>query len=341
MQAMNAKSLFCAACAAAACTPAKADAPDGAAVSVASWRYNAKGAVSVYYDDGTDSAFEFVVPTLVRFHIPGTFYLCPGWHENAPEKLQRWGDLVATTPEVYLGNHTWGHSGAADLAQLEDEVRRGDEAVRKLMTRKPGFRQDGLLSFAIPGGVPWKVTADQLAETLASHHNALRNDFGPNIAAEPGRGFGLTDFAAARAALDRAEREGSWQSILFHGVGGDWFLFPADDHERLIREIALRQAEGRLWAAATIEVHKYAAERKAAKVSATAAEDGSLAIRLEVGTDASLYDVPLTLVAAVPAEWKSVRVAAGGRSWRVAVVDGHALIDVPPVSGDIAVKKDR
>lgn len=312
-----------------------------ARASIAPWRHGARGAVSLNYDDGTDSAFEFAVAALARHRVPGTFFLCPGWHRNEPEKLRRWQVAAARHPEVFLGNHTWSHCGARDALQLADEVRRGDEAVRRLLATKPGYRDYELLPFGIPGGVPWNVTENELAAVLAERRNVLRHDAGGNFGAEPSRGEGFSDHAGALAILDRAERDGSWQTLLFHGVGGDWFLFPAADHERIVRDIALRQARGSLWAAPTLDIHQYAVERDAATLASTAGADGSLSLRLDIPTDAVLYDMPLSIQAIVPADWQSARITAGDASWRVAADAGHLLFEVPPVSADIAVCRDR
>ena len=40
-------------------------------VRIARWKNDAKSAVSLYYDDGTDSAFEMVAPSLLRRRLPG------------------------------------------------------------------------------------------------------------------------------------------------------------------------------------------------------------------------------------------------------------------------------
>ncbi len=71
-----------------AADPPAADAP----VRIAKWKGDAKGAVSLYYDDGLDSGFRNVVPELVRRGLPGTFYICCNWFGGDPAnpKLARW-----------------------------------------------------------------------------------------------------------------------------------------------------------------------------------------------------------------------------------------------------------
>ena len=92
---------------------------------IARWKNGARAAVSLYYDDGTDSAFDLVVPSLLRRRLTGTFYLCCGWYKGPDDpKLARWA-ICRERPEIVLGNHTWGHCGvqdAADLARMRADV---------------------------------------------------------------------------------------------------------------------------------------------------------------------------------------------------------------------------
>ena len=148
---------------------------------IARWKNDATAAVSLYYDDGTDSAFDFAVPSLLRRRIPGTFYLCCGWFEGdkAP-KLARWG-ICRDHPEIVLGNHTWGHGGVQDAADLARELRRNAEALRAVTGLPPG----ALVSVGIPGGVPWKVTPEEQAACFAAAGVVLRHPFGPENSGGP------------------------------------------------------------------------------------------------------------------------------------------------------------
>lgn len=314
---------------------------DGIRVRVAKWRGDAKGAVSFYYDDGTDSSFDFVRPVLAKWHVPGTFYICAGWYggEDDP-KLARWA-CARDVPEIVLGDHTFSHNGVTNLANFVSEIEKNGAILRRIA----GLPPDAPLSFAMPGAVTWNITPEERDKALAEHHEALRHDFGPNIGGDGSRQFKMCDFDKAAAALDRAEREGSWQSLLFHGVGGDWLQYPAADHERLIRETAARMAQGRVWAGAESEVRRYSFARDAAKILVSDPPGAdSFAFRLVLREDAP-RDVALTLVAEVPAEWRSIKVEIGGeKPFKRPVISGKAAFDVPPCasgSADVVLKKDR
>ena len=301
-------------------------------VRIARWKNDAKSAVSLYYDDGTDSAFEMVAPSLLRRRLPGTFYLCCGWYKGADDPaLARWGALARRHPEIVLGEHTWGHGGGTSREGLADAIARNGALLRELA----GLPPHALLSFGRPGGCAWTLSREEEAAVLAAHGEVLRHDFGPENTGGPAGGHKevrMNTLADAVAILDRAEASGGWEALLFHGVGGDWIAFPAAAHEALLAQIDRRRADGRLWCGATIAVHKYEAERDAASLAPRPAPDGALAAaELAVGTDPAVYDEPLTLVADVPADRDSVSLETDGApARRVPVLDGRAVFDVAP-----------
>ena len=313
------------------------------ALRIARWKNDATAAVSLYYDDGTDSAFDFAVPSLLRRRIPGTFYLCCGWFEGdkAP-KLARWG-ICRDHPEIVLGNHTWSHCGVQDAADLARELRRNAEALRAITGLPPG----ALVSVGIPGGVPWKVTPEEQAACFAAAGVVLRHPFGPENSGGPAGlhpSVRMNTREDALAILDRAERSLAWEALLFHGVGGDWISFPAGAHELLLREAAARQAIGRLWVGSAIDVHKYETERDAARLSDVAATADGLDFSLEGLPDPAVFDVPLSLVCAAPDGWASAHIVRsapdGDAAFRVPVVEGRLVFDVPPAPARFSVRRD-
>ena len=312
-------------------------------VRIARWKGDAAGAVSLYYDDGTDSAFDFVVPLLLRLHLPGTFYLCCGWYKGPDDpKLARWA-ICRECPEIVLGNHTWSHCGAQGPEQLAEELRRNAEALRALT----GLPPEALVSTGIPGGVPWKVTPEEQAACFAAAGVVLRHPFGPENSGGPAGlhpSVRMNTREDALAILDRAERSLGWEALLFHGVGGDWISFPAGAHELLLREAAARQAIGRLWVGSAIDVHKYETERDAARLSDVAATADGLDFSLEGLPDPAVFDVPLSLVCAAPDGWASARIVRsapdGDAAFRVPVVEGRLVFDVPPAPARFSVRRD-
>ena len=339
---MNTKGLlFASVLAAAAPAFAEKDAP----VRVATWKGDAKGAVSLYYDDGLDSGFNNVVPELVRRGLPGTFYICCNWFGGDPAnpKLARWSVAKEHPDTIFLGDHTWSHGGVTNAAQFAEEIARNGAMLREIA----GLPPDEPLSFALPGAVRWDVKPEEQAEVLAKHHEVLRHDFGGNVGGpKDGQNptFRMKTAALAAEAFDRAERNGGWESLIFHGVGGDWITFDLEEHGKMLDDLEARAKDGRLWVGSAIDVHKYETERDAARLSDVAATADGLDFSLEGLPDPAVFDVPLSLVCAAPDGWASARIVRsapdGDAAFRVPVVEGRLVFDVPPAPARFSVRRD-
>lgn len=310
-------------------------------ISIAKWRNCAKCATSLYYDDGTDSAYQYVVGALARRGIPGTFYIITGRSRTeVSPSTYRWRDAVRNNPGVvFLGDHTWLHGTTTNVAQFADEIERSGRLLRELA----GLPENALLSYARPGGVKWTISRDEESAVLAAHGEIRRGDFGPCIGGP--EDWRMNTAAKAAAFLDKAEEAGEWQPLLFHGVGADWFNFPTAEHERLLAEIDRRRADGRLWPGAAIEVQKYMAERDGASISCADCDpDGPLlaSATLTLSTDPALYDTPLTVVVEdLPKSLDSaiVNIRRGGatETIRVALSDGRGIFELTPSAGETGI----
>ena len=320
-------------------------APADAPVRVARWKGDAKGAVSLYYDDGTGSSFHNALPSLVSRGLPGTFYLCGGWFggEDDPN-LQRWGKAAKEHPGVvFLGDHTWSHGGVTNAAQFAEEIARNGAMLREIA----GLPEDEPLSFALPGAVRWDVTREEQDKVLADHHEVLRHDFGGNVGGpKDGQNptFRMKTAALAIEAFDRAERTGGWESLIFHGVGGDWITFDLEEHNKMLDELEARAKAGRLWVGSAIDVHRYAQARDAVRITGLEIREDGLEFQVEgdMGQQLGLRAPRPTLVCAVPENWKRVRVRAlshvfgskdladrARKGFEVPVAGGRLVFDLP------------
>ena len=319
---------------------AKADVP----VRIAKWHGDAKGAVSLYYDDGTESSFRNVVPELVRRGLPGTFYICCGWFKGEDDpKLTRWSIAKEQPDTIFLGDHTWAHCGVTNAVQFADEIKRNGALLRRLA----GLPEDAPLSFALPGGVPWKISKEEQAKVLADHHEVLRHDFGSNIGGpKDGKNpnFSMRTADDAIKALDRAEEKGRWEPLLFHGVGGDWITFDLDDHGKMLDELERRAKDGRLWVGSAIDVHRYVEARDATRIADVHASEAGLDFKVETDSQRSY---PLTLICNVPESWSFAKVdctmTSSGQKpvpfEKLPVTDGRILFDLPVGCVGVSVRK--
>ena len=333
-------------------------------VRIAKWKGDAKGAVSLYYDDGTDSSFRNAVPELVRRGLPGTFYICCGWYEGENDpKLARWGTAAREHPDaIFLGDHTWTHGGVTNAAQFAGEISRNGAMLRRLS----GLPEDAPLSFAIPGVAGWKISREELDKTLAEHHEVLRHRFEPNIGG-PKDGtnpvFSMRTAADAAQAFNRAEAEGGWESLIFHGVGGDWIAFDLEEHGKMLDDLETRAKADRLWVGSAIDVHAYERIRETARIKDVEISGEGLDFKVEgvswresrvkVGGSWHKAQIPgPTLVCAVPKDWTRARVRAtrnlfgsaemakiAREGFVVPVAGGRLVFDLPVGWVGVSVRK--
>ena len=348
--------LLAAAAALAAALPSPAFAEKDAPVRVATWKGDAKGAVSLYYDDGLDSGFNNVVPELVRRGLPGTFYICCGWFGGDKEnpKLARWCVAREHPDTIFLGDHTWSHGGVTNAAQFAEEISRNGAMLREIA----GLPPDEPLSFALPGAVAWTITREEQDRILAEHHEVLRHDFGGNVGGpKDGQNptFRMKTAALAVEAFDRAEKNGGWESLLFHGVGGDWITFDLEEHGKMLDELERRAKDGRLWVGSEIDVRRYADARDAVRITGLEIREDGLEFQVEgdMGQQLGLRAPRPTLVCAVPENWKRVHVRAlshvfgskdladrARKGFEVPVADGRVVFDLPLGWVGVEVRKD-
>lgn len=334
--------------------PALAASADNSPVRVANWKGDAKGAISLYYDDGLDSGFNNAVPELIRRGLPGTFYICCNWFGGDPAnpKLARWSVAKEHPDTIFLGDHTWSHGGVTNAAQFAEEIARNGAMLREIA----GLPEDEPISFALPGAVRWDVTREEQDKVLADHHEVLRHDFGGNVGG-PKDGnnptFRMKTAALAVEAFDRAEKNGGWESLLFHGVGGDWITFDLEEHGRMLDELEARVKAGRLWCGSAIDVHRYAAARDAIRFTDVEVSEDGLDFRVEgdAGQQLGVTAPRPTLVCSVPADWTRARVRSelftfgskeladrARKGFEVPVSDGRLVFDLPPGWTGVSVR---
>ena len=95
------------------------------------------------FDDGTLDSLEVILPMLLEFNVPATFFVCPGLlgepHFDMPEqagvRLMNATELreLSSSPLVEIGSHTMAH---ADLASASEE-----EAHREMVSSKNALEE--------------------------------------------------------------------------------------------------------------------------------------------------------------------------------------------------------
>jgi hypothetical protein len=193
-----------------------------------------------------------------------------------------------------------------------------------------------LVSFAIPGGVPWTFTPEQLDPILQKYHLVLadhRNFF------EDGKTDPIT---FVQKAIDN-----HWASnVSMHGVGGEWLSTSLETLTRLLDFLVTHKND--VWVAPEIEIYKYSQERGAASTPVlTPKEDGfTLAVNCDPAKLAfndlpvvELYDQPLEVEVDVPSDWAKVKVTQGTHLWEGSIQKHRAFCPVLPNAGPAVVTR--
>jgi len=291
---------------------------------VAAWKDDKKAPFLLMFDDSIPTDLATVIPELQKRGMIGTFYVNPGsgqWKAHVGD----WEKTIPATGMVY-GDHTLTHRGYQDLTGAEDEIGKCAQIIWQL---QPG-KDPHLLSYGVPGGCPLKITKEEYAALLTKYHLIERPPFSGHAAT-----INLKDADAILKLANDAIVMGTENHVVFHGVGGDWLVFPTGEFIKLLD--GLVALKDQLWITDHISEYKYATERDTAKADAMQATDQQIQVALKSEADPQLYDFPLTLVTAVPAAWQACDVTQGKNKTTVTVQNGEVRYDALPGADPIVL----
>ncbi len=291
---------------------------------VLKWKNGKRAVFMLEFDDSYPTQIKNVIPELTKREMVGTFYIVAGG--GLLKNLKTAWEQAAANPYVVLANHTFTHKGVQNVEELETEVSQAQDAINAYY---PGRKNPRLISFGQPGGVPWKVSKEEFKAVLAKHNLINR----PHFYGPP---FHHKSAAEMIAVVDLALKKGEMGHLDFHGVGGDWHVTPLDWFIALLDK--LESERDRLWITDPISWHQYQTERKTAELKTLKSEATEIRLSLSSQADPALYDMPLSLVTRVPADWKACAITQGTVKTRAQAVDGQVRYDAVPGGGEIILQ---
>lgn len=294
--------------------------------SVLKWKDGKKAVFFMGFDDGCESHIKTAIPLLRQHGMVGTFYLNQGT-SYFRKVAEVWNKTMPADPAVVYGNHTFTHAGATNAAQLDVELSRSAEAIQACY---PERKQPCLVSFARPGGVPWKVSDEEKKAALAKYHLIER----PAFFSYP---FHVKTTDEVVGLVDKAIAKGDMGHLDFHGVGGDWLITPTAMFKALLNKLAA--CKDQVWVTDHITYHKYLTERDSAQVKALQADKEQIRIQLSSQAAQELYDTALTLETCVPPEWKACQVEQGAVKSEHPVDNGVVRYAGVPGAGVIVLRQ--
>jgi hypothetical protein len=224
------------------------------------------GAVSLTFDDGTQSQIDEALPRLNDRGLRGTFYVVAG-NPLLDEREEVWQDAARRGHEI--GNHTYRHHGPANITGgkgLEDmslaDIERDIDAARARLARLAPNQPDW--SFCYPCNCPWvgrgagresyvPVVAERFLAARSAGEYGFAND--PRIVdlynvwglcVERMSGFEMIGLVEELTARDL------WVVLAFHEINGVRLSVMSEDFEMLLDYLVRKQ--GQIWTAPLVEV---------------------------------------------------------------------------------------
>ncbi len=304
---------------------------------IARWQDDKQAAFLLMFDDSWPSHWQVAAPELVKRGLIATFYLNPGKGEYQKFAAE-WEQKLWKQGMVY-GDHTMTHKGVKDLASADWEIGECARLIRKMV---PG-PEDRLVSYGQPGVAPddWKITEDELNTLLKKHHLISRPTFVGH-----GAVYHVQTTAQMLALADKAIASQGLEYLVIHGVERltpdwgyqDFWALKQDVFFPLLDGLQQRRDRGQLWITDHISAHQYETERATAEVKTLEASPQGVRLELKSSADPKFYDLPLTLVTRVPADWKKATVSQGTISATLPTKDGFLTFPARPNGDPIKIQ---
>ena len=314
------------------------DAKTGLSAKISKWHDGRLAALSIRFDDSHPSHLSKAIPILNEYGFRGTFMVNPGGHppnsrrRSAFEDHRAEWEAVARRGDHEFANHTMNHRGAQDNESMEHEIGDAAKAIWKLFPKK-----SKLAALNLGGGTHW-LTTRTLRYYLDKYHlfDASSNSTGMDDV------YG-NRVSAFRRSLEAHIERGLWQKVHYHYIGDG--LSTSEANFRAAMDIA-KEHQDKLWIAGMADIHKYATERRGARLEIENKTESRVILKLSCTTDLALYDQPLTIDVKLPKSWVTERVLvtnSNAQELNVRTVSASAGVvvrfDVGPTDAEYTIEK--
>ena len=306
---------------------------------IGTWRGFRLAAVSYTFDDGCSNQFSLAVPMfnekgfkLTLFTVISTMF--PGW-----PKLQ---SAAANGHEI--ASHTMTHPNLSTLtdAQQVTELMNSRDAINANITGQK------CVTLAYP------YCAEGKESLTSQYYTAARTCSGQLVPSSPANFMNISCFicgsqGTVQTAQDFTNRANSalssksWCVYLIHGIDNDGGYSPLPSATLRASINHLSANQDKFWVETFGNVARYILERNAASVSEVSSNETSIALRVTDGLDDTVFNYPITLRRALPANWPGATVAQNSKTApaQVVLINGtrYVMFDVVPDGGDVTITK--
>lgn len=300
-------------------------------VRIARFAGDRAAAISYTFDDGLRDQFAAAVPMLNEFGFKGTFFIIPGKvAETTADAEQRkndkrawgtitWDELKNMDAQGHeIASHTWSHPNLTKLspAEVEAELGKAGDAIKTHIGKPP-------LTLAFP----FNASTPEIREVALKHYLACRTyQTGTD---------GKATAASLDAWADQRVKERKWGVLMIHAITNGYAAMTSTevlhDHWKYVQDLG-----SNIWVDTFANIARYEKERDAARISIASSSRGKAVIFLDSSLDSSVYNVPLTIVVAIPGIISAHAESAGG-NLPVRVLADCLQIDCVPAKETINV----
>jgi hypothetical protein len=292
--------------------------------SVATWKYNSRGAFTMSFDDSMQTHAKLAIPAIIEKGLVGTWFINPGQPRHVDNKSV-WEVDGPNNGQEYA-NHTWEHIGAKNYHEAEFQI---GECARYIWTlRGPG--KSKLLAFNKGGGTTWNITDSEMEE-IKRKYKCINRTSEMSVRAD----LGIHSEMIINKARESIS-EGRWVAIHFHGIGDEWLSIDSDAFFLLLDY--LNNNKDKIWSAGWSAAYQYIQERDHAHIDLLEKSANRIRINLKTGLDTELYVEPLTLITQVPDSWAEVKVTQNGKFKVYHPKNGVLQYEVIPDKGEIELQ---
>jgi peptidoglycan/xylan/chitin deacetylase (PgdA/CDA1 family) len=240
--------------------------------SDAVWPGGRRGAVSLTFDDGSESQLRRAFPILTERGLRGTFYLVPRGEAYA-QRLAPWQAVHEAGHEI--GNHSLSHTCTRNyreereargletmtLAEIEADLLEAERRLAALFPR-PEPR-----SFCYPcyftyvgAGLTRQSYVPVVAEHFAAgraggEYGLLNHPFNSDLHCLAGQDCQKMPGTELVGLAERAARQGRWAILVFHGIDAGRLSVAEPELVELADHLA--EHADRIWTAPVAEVARH------------------------------------------------------------------------------------
>lgn len=267
------------------------------------WHGNHKGAVSITFDDGLATEYNFAFPALDQRGMKGTFFITTG------DATWPWWIEVANAGHE-IGAHGVGHPNFTTISRAEAEYQMATSQAQI----NANITSQRCLTFAFPYGAANESVATLVGKYFIAGRivNGDLNDPTTDLNRENAFDINYYSLDRMKALTEQASTEGKWLVPLFHSFDPAEYPYLAWTQQMFLSYLDYLKAETpELWVAPFGTVIKYMRERGAATLSVSSQTDNAIELKLTDTLDNTIFNHPLTIRSEVPVNWPKVTMQQG------------------------------